>query len=53
MKISPARMRPIIAAAMVIPTIAPVERCCEGAAVLVEVDVAVMVAVEVKRLGRE
>jgi hypothetical protein len=55
MNISPARIRPMMAAAMVIPTIAPVDRCCEGEAVLVEVEVevAVTVAVEVKRLGRE
>jgi hypothetical protein len=43
----------MMAAAMVIPTIAPVDRCCEGTAVVVEVEVAVIVAVEVKRLGRE
>jgi len=39
------------AAAMVIPTMAPVARCCDGPEA-VPVEVAVTVAVDVKRAGR-
>lgn len=41
-------MRPMTAAAMVIPTMAPVERCCDGPGEEVEAPVEVAVTVEVE-----